>query len=228
MRRDLLDRIRADRAAKRTVVVATTVDTSAQVAVHPFEDAEPAWLVQAARAAARADRSGEVEGPEGPVFLQVFNPPLRMIVIGAIHIAQHLVKMAAMTGFDVVVVDPRRAWATEERFPGTTLRRQWPREAFEALAPDRRTAVVTLTHDSKIDDPALQAALRSDVFYIGALGSPRTQDKRARRFREAGFGDEDLARIRGPVGLDIGARSTAEISVAILAEVVRDLRRGDA
>lgn len=228
MNRGLLDQVRADQANKRAVVVATDLGSGAQTLVHPWEDDDPAppWLRDAAREAARADQSREVDGPDGTVFLQVHNPPLRLILVGAVHIAQHLAQMAAMTGFEVVVVDPRRAWATEARFPGVSLVTTWPQEAFADLAPDRRTAVVTLTHDAKIDDPALQEALRSPAFYVGALGSTRTRDKRFTRLRAAGFVEEDLARIHGPVGLDIGARSTAEIAVAVLAQVIERLRKG--
>ncbi len=141
------------------------------------------------------------------------------MIVGAVHIAQSLAPMAAMAGFDVTVVDPRRAFATADRFPGVKLRHDWPDEAMAELVPDVRTAVVTLTHDPKLDDPALIAALRAPVFYIGALGSRKTHAGRLKRLAEAGFGEADFARIHGPAGLDIGAKSPAEIAVSVLAQL---------
>jgi xanthine dehydrogenase accessory factor len=160
------------------------------------------------------------------VFIQVLNPPVRLIVIGAVHIAQALAPMAVIAGYQVIIVDPRRSFATDERFPGVTLRTEWPDEVLEELAPDSRTAVVTLTHDPKLDDPALHAALRSPAFYIGCLGSSRTHAGRLSRLRKAGFDDAALARIHGPLGLAIGARSPAEIALAALAQITSRLRGG--
>jgi len=171
------------------------------------------------------DRSLTVETERGKFFIQVFNPPRRMIVVGAVHIAQFLVPMAAIAGYAVTVVDPRGAFATDLRFPGVTLSQEWPDDALEALAPDRRTAVVTLTHDPKLDDPALAIALRSDVFYIGALGSRRAHARRLDRLRELGISDRALDRINGPIGLDIGAVSPAEIAISILGEITQTLHR---
>ncbi len=242
MRRALLDRLLADRARERTVVLCTRLPDGAQRLIYPLEE-EP-WgvgeaslegdaLLDAARRAARDDRSGpvDVDGGEGEtgtagggVFLRVYNPSLRLVLVGAVHIAQALAPMAALAGFRVVVVDPRRAFATPGRFPEVELRAAWPAEALEELAPDHRTAVVTLTHDPKLDDPALQAALASDAFYVGALGSRRTHARRLERLREAGVGEAALARIHGPVGLEIGARTPAEIAVSVLAQAVERLR----
>ena len=160
-------------------------------------------------------------------FVHPHNPPLRLIVVGAVHIAQALVPMAQTTGFAVTVVDPRRAWATADRFPGITLIQEWPDEAMVALAPDSRTAVVTLTHDPKLDDPALDVALKSDAFYIGALGSRRTHAKRVARLTELGHAEAAIARIHAPVGLNIGAVTAPEIALSILAEIVA-ARRGAA
>lgn len=171
------------------------------------------------------DRSLTVETERGKFFIQIFNPPRRMIVVGAVHIAQFLVPMAAIAGYAVTVVDPRGAFATDLRFPGVALSQEWPDDALEALAPDRRTAVVTLTHDPKLDDPALAIALRSDVFYIGALGSRRTHARRLDRLRELGISDRALDRINGPIGLDIGAVSPAEIAISILGEITQTLHR---
>ena len=157
-------------------------------------------------------------------FVQVFNPPLRLIVVGAVHIAQQLAPQAALAGYDVTVVDPRGAWATAERFPGIRLNSDWPDAALAALAPDGRTAVVTLTHDPKLDNPALATALASQAFYIGALGSRRTHAQRCERLAEAGWDATAVGRIHGPVGLAIGAKSPAEIAVAILAQMTQVLR----
>ena len=147
-----------------------------------------------------------------------------MILVGAVHIAQPLAAMAAATGFQVIVVDPRTAFAAPERFPDLEIRTDWPDQALAALVPDARTAVVTLTHDPKLDDPALDQALRSDAFYIGSLGSRKTHGKRVERLRGEGFSEGAIARIHGPVGLDIGARSPAEIAVSILAQIIGVLR----
>lgn len=173
----------------------------------------------------RMDRSGFEE--DGVTFVAVHNPPLRLIVVGAVHIAQALVPMARIAGYDPVIIDPREAFASDARFPGERLLHDWPDEAVAELGLDSRTALVLLTHDPKIDDPALEAALGADVFYIGALGSTRTHAKRVERMRAAGFADAQIDRIHGPVGLDIGAAGPAEIAVAILAEMTAVLRRGD-
>ena len=170
----------------------------------------------------RSDKSGF----EGAVFIGVHNPPLRMMVVGAVHIAQALMQMARLAGYDALLIDPREAFGAAARFPGETILHDWPDEALEGQKPDHRTAVVTLTHDPKLDDPAIMTALRSDVFYLGCLGSTRTHAKRVARLEEAGFSKEEIARIHAPVGLDIGAKSPAEIAVAILAEITQRLRQG--
>jgi xanthine dehydrogenase accessory factor len=180
-----------------------------------------------------ADRSGFLDEAETR-FLTVMNPPLRLVIVGAAHIAQALAPMARLAGYDVTVLDPRGAFATEARFPGLesgrTLRADWPEEVMPDLAPDARTAVVCLTHDPKIDDPALMAALPSEAFYVGALGSKRTHAKRVERLVGGGEGGSGLApaamdRLHAPIGLDIGAKSPAEIAIAILAQMTERLRR---
>ncbi|WP_375282271.1 XdhC family protein [Pseudooctadecabacter sp.] len=171
----------------------------------------------------RLDRSG-VE-PDGRTFVAIHNPPLRMVVVGGVHIAQHLLPMARACGYDVTLVDPRPAFGSPERFPDTVISEDWPDEALEAMGLDARAAVVTLTHDPKLDDPAIKAALRSPVFYLGCLGSTRTHAKRIARLEAAGFGAEDIARIHAPVGLDIGGRSPAEIAVSVMAQVTATLRQ---
>lgn len=170
----------------------------------------------------RMDRSGFEE--DGQTFVAIHNPPLRLIVVGAVHIAQALVPMARIAGYDPAVIDPRDTFASRARFPETRILHDWPDEAVAELGLDSRTALVLLTHDPKLDDPALEAGLRANCFYIGALGSTRTHAKRVDRMRAAGFADVQIARIHGPVGLDIGAASPAEIAVSILAELTAVLR----
>ncbi len=174
----------------------------------------------------RMDRSGFEEGTRQ--FVAIHNPPLRLIVVGAVHIAQALMPMAQMAGYDPVLVDPRETFATAARFPGQKILNDWPADAVAETGLDTRSALVLLTHDPKLDDPALEIALRSDAFYIGALGSTRTHAKRVARLEEAGFTPEDIARIHGPVGLNIGAASPSEIAVSIIAQMTQVLRQGSA
>lgn len=176
-------------------------------------------------AAFDADRSGFDDA--GTRFLLVSNPALRLAIVGGVHIAQPLVVMARLTGYDVTLIDPREAFASESRFPGETLVHDWPDDALAAHGLDHRTAIVTLTHDPKLDDPAISAALASPAFYIGALGSTRTHAKRVARLEEAGFKPEQIARIDAPVGADIGAKSPAEIAISVMAELTERLRRPD-
>ena len=229
MRLETLTQILADTAAKRPVVLATNLKSGLDSLIYPTEKQEDSEttgeLLEASRVAVRADRSATVDSPDGAVFLHVFNPPLRMIVIGAVHIAQPLARMAALAGWDVTIADPRRSFATEERFGGVTMTHDWPDEALERLAPDSRTAVVTLTHDPKLDDAALGVALASPAFYVGSLGSTKTHAARLERLRRGGLDEAALARIHGPVGLDIGAKSPAEVAIAIMAEITQALRR---
>jgi xanthine dehydrogenase accessory factor len=222
---EVLARLQADRAAKRPVALLTRLSDGHQC-LWP-EDSAPGALAEAAETALREDKAQNVTLDGEAWFVHPHNPPLRLIVVGAVHIAQSLVPMALPLGFAVTVIDPRRAFATEERFGTVALRDDWPDEAMAALAPDARTAVVTLTHDPKLDDPALDVSLRSRAFYIGALGSRRTHAKRVARLVEAGHGEAALARIHAPVGLNIAAVTAPEIALSILAEVVA-ARRGAA
>jgi xanthine dehydrogenase accessory factor len=181
-------------------------------------------IVASARTALRDDKSGRADAYGTPLFVQVFNPPKRMIIVGAVHIAQPLVTLAQTSGYEVVIVDPRGAFATRDRFPGVTLSEDWPDEALETLRIDNRTAVVTLTHDPKLDDPALHVALRSEAFYIGSLGSRKTHGRRVERLTEDGYTEEEIARIHAPVGLSINAKSPAEIAISIMAQITQVLR----
>jgi xanthine dehydrogenase accessory factor len=226
---EVLAALQAAQAAKRPVALLTRL-TDGRQGLWPATDGDtevPGPLAEAARAALRDDKAGNLTLDGEAWFIQPQNPLLRMIVVGAVHIAQALVPMAQTVGFAVTVVDPRRAWATADRFPGITLIHEWTDDAMVALAPDSRTAVVTLTHDPKLDDPALDVALKSDCFYVGALGSRRTHAKRVARLVEAGHTEAAIGRIHAPVGLNIEAVSAPEIALSILAEIVAT-RRGAA
>ena len=212
------------RSTRASVILATWLDNGEAFLIGRHETADPK-IAEPLADAFLGDCSVAVEVDGRPLFLHVFNPPPRMIVVGAVHVAQPLSVFAKTAGFNLVIVDPRRAWTDRERFPGVDILDSWPDDAMTELQPDHRTAVVTLTHDPKIDDPALAVALASPAFYIGALGSTRTHAKRLARLKEGGFDDEALARIKGPVGLDIGARSPEEIALSIMAEIVAT-RRG--
>jgi xanthine dehydrogenase accessory factor len=220
----ILQQLVRDRAEKRAVVLATRLMDGIQKLVYPHEKQEENWLIKAASQVLASDRGAVVEGPDGDWFLNPFNPPLRLILVGAVHIAQPLALIGSLAGYDVTVVDPRTSFASAERFPDVALVTDWPDEAMAALAPDARTAIVTLTHDPKLDDPALHAALRSPAFYVGSLGSKKTHAARVARLAEAGFTEDEIARIHGPVGLSIGAKSPAEIAISIMAEITETLR----
>jgi xanthine dehydrogenase accessory factor len=215
---DTLAALAEARAARQPVALATRTSDGAQWLL-PAPDA-PAELAAAAAEALAKDETGTVKLSDGEWFLHIHNPPPRLIVVGAVHIAQALVPMAALVGLSVIVVDPRRAFATDERFPDVTISTEWPDEALDRLGLDARTAVVTLTHDPKLDDPALDRALRSEAQFIGALGSRKTHAARLKRLRELGHDEAALARIRGPVGLDLEAVTAPEIALSILAELV--------
>ena len=210
----LLEGLIAARAGRRAVAVATDTDAWRRELLG-YED-DPARF--------DADRSGFDEARPSR-FVAVHNPPLRLAVVGAGHIAQPLVVMAEAAGYDVTLIDPREAFASEARFPGRRLAHDWPDKALAEHGLDTRTAVVTLTHDPKIDDPALLAAIRSPVFYVGALGSTRTHARRVDRLKAAGATEAQIARIDAPIGLAIGARSPAEIAIAVLAQMTERLRR---
>ncbi|HEX9857951.1 MAG TPA: XdhC/CoxI family protein [Paracoccaceae bacterium] len=213
----LLADLVAARAARRAVALMVQTDTWERRLI-AAQEAEAALTARF-----RADSSGM---QEDGWFVAIHNPPLRMLIIGAVHIAQALVPMARACGYDPTLIDPREAFGAAARFPGEVILHDWPDEAMAALGLDARTAVVTLTHDPKLDDPAIRAALGSDAFYLGCLGSGRTHAKRLERLRGAGVTEAQIARIHAPVGLDIGAKSPAEIAVAIMAQITQTLRRG--
>ena len=228
MKRDLLGRLNADRAEKRPVALVTNTSTSKQWLIYENEatsDAPPSKEVTAiARTALANDQSTTHDSAGASYFIQVYNPPLRLFIVGAVHITQALARMGRLAGYAITVIDPRRAFSEAGRFPGYDISSDWPDNALAKAKPDRRTAVVTLSHDPKIDDPALETVLRSDVFYIGSLGSNRTHRSRLARLHEKGFTESETDRIHGPVGLDIGAKSPTEIAISIMAEITQARR----
>ncbi|MBI2314334.1 MAG: XdhC family protein [Betaproteobacteria bacterium] len=229
MKRAVLERLATGRAAKQPLSLVTRLADGAQclwdsrhrqgeLSLTPQQAAEVQSLLVAGRSAPLATSGGAL-------FARSYAAPPRLLVVGAVHVTQFLAPMAALAGFEVVVIDPRRAFASEARFPGITLITEWPDQALAQIGLDAHSAVVTLTHDPKLDDPALVAALNSPAFYIGALGNPRTHAKRVARLSERGLG-ELIGRIHAPVGLDLGGRSPAEIAVSVLAQVIQIRNRG--
>jgi xanthine dehydrogenase accessory factor len=214
--------LKTARDAHRGVALATDLSSGESRLIYP--DQATGALADAARIQARRDQSGMVDADGKSWFLTVFNPPLDLAIIGAVHIAQPLSRMAVLADYAVRVIDPRTAFATAERFPGVALSHDWPDEALSAAPLTPRSAIVALTHDPKLDDPALVAALASEAFYIGCLGSKKTHAGRLRRLAERGCDEPALARLHGPVGLPIGARTPEEIAVSILAQVIATLR----
>jgi xanthine dehydrogenase accessory factor len=222
MRRATLDALNRARREGRAIARAVDLVSGEERLIDPAAD--QSLLGRAAAGAARADRSSSVEIEGREWFLEIYNPPLDLVVVGAVHIAQPLIPMATLAGYRVRIIDPRTAFATQERFPGVSLSHDWPDEALAKAPLGPRSALVALAHDPKLDDPALSTALRTNCFYIGALGSKKSHAGRLERLKAQGFSEHTLARIHGPVGLPIGARSPAEIAVSILAEMTRDLR----
>jgi len=224
MRLDILKSLNTERAARRAAVVVTDVENGAQrfigaddVARDPLKDAIEAQI--------RSGKSGMIETPQGKIFLTVHVPPPRLVITGAVHISQALAPIAGILGYDVTIVDPRTAFASVERFPDVKVIAEWPDKALPPLSIDRYTAFVALTHDPKIDDPALTHALERDCFYIGALGSRKTHARRVERLKAQGLSDATIARIHAPIGLAIGAVSPPEIAVAIMGEITARLRQ---
>lgn len=223
MKLDILHAVNEERAARRAVVIVTDVDTGAQRLVKAADAAKDP-LAELIGKRLRMAKSGMEETAQGRVFLTVHVPSPRLVITGAVHISQALAPIGQLLGYDVTIVDPRTAFASIERFPDVTVIAEWPDVALPPLNVDAYTAFVALTHDPKIDDPALMHALKRDCFYIGALGSRKTHGKRVARLKEAGLTDADIARIHAPIGLPIGAVSPAEIAVAIMGEITQALR----
>jgi xanthine dehydrogenase accessory factor len=221
---EILSALNAERAARRSAIVVTEVSTGEQRLVKAADfAADP--LSEHLQKHARTGKSGLEDGPHGKVFLTVHVPPPRLVITGAVHISQALAPIGKLLGYDVTIVDPRTAFASGERFPDINVIADWPDVVLPQLGIDRFTAFAALTHDPKIDDPALSHALARDCFYIGALGSKKTHARRLERLKAQGFSDADLGRIHAPIGLAIGAVSPAEIAVAIMGQITASLRQ---
>lgn len=220
---DIVAALEAARAAKQPIVLATRLPMGEQRLLP--DPAAPEALNEIARKVLLSDISGTHKVDDSDWFMHAYNPPLRLVIVGAVHIAQALVRFSTACGYATTVVDPRRSFGSDERFPNVEISNAWPDEAMDAFKPDSRTAVVTLTHDPKLDDPALDRALKSEAFYIGALGSRRTHASRLKRLAELGHSDQVMTRIRGPVGMNIGAVTASEIGASIIAEIIA-IRRG--
>ena len=228
MRLDILRTLNEERAARRSVIIVTHQETGAQRLVKAV-DIRNDPLKDVLEKHLRSAKSGIEETPEGKVFLTVHVPSPKLVITGAVHISQALAPMGQLLGYDVTIVDPRTAFASIERFPDVQVVAEWPDVALPPIGIDRYTAFVALTHDPKIDDPGLAIALKSDCFYIGALGSRKTHARRVERLKaERGFTDNDIGRIHSPIGLDIGAVSPSEIAVAIIGEITQALREEQA
>lgn len=225
MRLDLLSSLNLERAARRVAAIVTELESGEQRIVRETEIGRDP-LADAITRQLRAGKSGRVEREGHAFFIEVHLPALSMVITGAVHVSQILAPMARMLGYPVSIVDPRTAFATRERFPDTLLFPEWPDQALPKIGLDRWTAFVALTHDPKIDDPAIAAALKADCFYIGALGSKNTHAKRMERLSAAGISADQLARIHAPIGLRIGASTPGEIAVSILAEITLRRRSG--
>ncbi len=223
MKLDILHALNAERAARRAIVLLTNVESGEQRLVKAADIAKDP-LKEILEKRLRMARSGMEETPQGRVFFTVHVPSRRLVITGAVHISQTLAPIGQLLGYDVTIVDPRTAFASLERFPDVKVVAEWPDVALPPLNIDHYTAFVALTHDPKIDDPALMHALKHDCFYIGALGSKKTHAKRVARLEEAGMSDADIARIHAPIGLAIGAVSPAEIAVSIMAEITQAAR----
>jgi xanthine dehydrogenase accessory factor len=224
MKLDVLAALNTERAARRAAIVVSNIATAEQRLVKAAEIAkDPLGAILAERL--RSGKSGMADSDEGRVFLTVHVPAAQLFAIGAVHISQALAPIAKLLGYDVTIVDPRTAFASPERFPDVKIIAEWPDKALPSLGIDRYTAFVALTHDPKIDDPALLYALARDCFYIGALGSRKTHGRRVDRFKQEGIGDAEISRIHAPIGLNIGAVSPAEIAVSIIAQITESLRR---
>jgi xanthine dehydrogenase accessory factor len=223
MKIDILTALNAERQARRAAIVITDTASGTQRLVKAADTAKDPLRAELAERL-RTGKSGMEDTAEGRVFFTVYVPAPQLVITGAVHISQALAPIGQMLGYDVTIVDPRTAFASIERFPDIKVLAEWPDTALPPLNVDRYTAFVALTHDPKIDDPALTHALKRDCFYIGALGSRKTHARRVERLKQQGFSDADIARIRAPIGLDIGAVSPAEIAVAIMAQITEKLR----
>ena len=207
---------------RNSIIVATELESGQQIIINNDDDNK---IYIAAKSLIKQEKSGIVSLDSKRWFINISLPPLRLVTVGAVHIAQPLAEIATISGYEVTIIDPRAVFANDKRFPNINIVNEWPEEALISFKIDNRTAVVTLTHDPKLDDSALYAALRSDAFYIGSLGSKKTHNARIERLKIAGFNDDEIKKIHGPVGLSIGAKSPQEIAISIMSELI--LTRND-
>jgi len=221
----LLRQMNVERAARRAVILVTDMTAGSQRLIKRNVAYNDDPLADEFDKRFLSGKSGLVKTDAGEAFLTVSVPAPRLVLIGAVHISQALVPMAEITGFDVSVIDPRTAFATEDRFPGSSLLADWPENVLKVEPLDPYTAVAAVTHDPKIDDYPLMEALKTGCFYVGALGSKKTHGKRLERFREMGLSEDVMSRMEAPIGLDIGAATPQEIAVAVLASVIKALRK---
>lgn len=228
MKREILERLQSLRQEKQSVALVTRLHDGLQVFVtEDLVEGELSLMddtITTIRRQIGEDLSGVIFEADSKIFVRIYSTPLRLILVGAVHVSQALIPMAALLGFEVTVIDPRSSFASDERFPEVTMMSDWPDQAMRTLKPDTNTAVVTLTHDPKLDDPALKEVLRTTAFYIGSLGSKRTHASRLERLRAEGIDDKTLSRIHAPVGLHLGGRRPAEIALSIMAEIIQTLR----
>jgi xanthine dehydrogenase accessory factor len=228
MKRDDIMRLQKLREEKRAIAVVTQLTSGQQALVNENEVEGELTLSEDTLTNIRQrlfeDLSGMIKQGDSELFVRIYNPPLRLILIGAVHVSQALIPMATLLGFDVTVIDPRTAFASDERFPTVTMLNDWPDQAIRILKPDHRSAVVTLTHDPKLDDPALKETLQTDAFYVGSLGSRKTHASRIERLVAEGIDEQSLSRIHAPVGIHLGGRRPAEIALSIIAQIVQTLR----
>lgn len=227
MTQQQLERLNKARTQRKPMAQAVALDGSGERLITPGEIDQSGVLADALKEGFLSDQPRIVDDGGTRTFLNIYNPPLRMVVIGAVHVTQFLAPMAEIAGFDVTIIDPREAFASQERFPNAKVIADWPDDILPGLGLDRRTALVLLTHDPKIDDPGLLVALKTDCLYIGALGSRKTHAGRVERLKQAGFNGDDIARIHAPIGLNIGARGPAEIAVSILSEITSVVRSAE-
>ncbi len=232
MKHETLQSLLAAQAEKRAVALVTELESGRQAIFNPDDISKTfpfsAEILQDAKQLLSKDQNKAIETSQGRYFIQALNPPLRMIIVGAVHVAQSLAQLAQLAGYEVTIIDPRKAFTREERMREIKVMQEWPETAFAKLDLDHRTALVTLSHEPRLDDQALSIALRSKVFYIGSLGSTQTHAKRLERLVKLGFSEAELAHIHAPVGLHIGARLPVEIAVSIIAQIMQVLRQGSA
>ena len=221
MKDETLSLILSEKNNRNTIIVATEINSGEQIIINEKNDTDiNNKILIAAKNNIIQGKSEILEIESNKWFVNITLPPLRLITVGAVHIAQPLAEIATISGYEVIIIDPRAAFANNQRFPDIKIINEWPEVALNELAIDNRTAIVTLTHDPKLDDSALNAALKSKAFYIGSLGSKKTHKARVQRLKIANFSEDEIKRIHGPIGLAIGAKSPQEIAISIISEII--------